>query len=247
MKKGSIWSKSKKWSSQICNSKKAYTLAKDGKAASRLCRLLPGFTLAEVLITLGIIGIVAALTIPTLVSKYQKHVVETRLKKFYSTMNEAIKLSEMENGDKKEWEFETDNNPYSEATLRKFYEEYFAKYLKNVRVEYNKVSDDGGLDIFFADGSVVQIEYGGKDYTYCINEKRLKKYKMEYGKECFMFGFYPTAINYKAEYRNKGIEPYVPHTWDHTREGLFICGGLCYTKLIQLNNWTIPEDYPIKF
>ena len=29
------------------------------------------FTLAEVLITLGIIGVVAAMTIPTLISKYQ--------------------------------------------------------------------------------------------------------------------------------------------------------------------------------
>ena len=31
-----------------------------------------GFTLAEVLITLGIIGIVAALTIPALIGNYQK-------------------------------------------------------------------------------------------------------------------------------------------------------------------------------
>ena len=39
------------------------------------------FTLAEVLITLGIIGIVAALTIPNVTSKYRKKVVETELKK----------------------------------------------------------------------------------------------------------------------------------------------------------------------
>ncbi len=32
------------------------------------------FTLAEVLITLAIIGIVAALTIPTLISNYQKKI-----------------------------------------------------------------------------------------------------------------------------------------------------------------------------
>lgn len=42
------------------------------------------FTLAETLITLGIIGVVAGLTIPTLISNYRKHVVETRLEKFYS-------------------------------------------------------------------------------------------------------------------------------------------------------------------
>ena len=42
-----------------------------------------GFTLAEVLITLGIIGVVAALTIPSLMTAYNKHITETRLKKFF--------------------------------------------------------------------------------------------------------------------------------------------------------------------
>ena len=36
------------------------------------------FTLAEVLITLGIIGVVAALTLPTLIENHNKRVVETR-------------------------------------------------------------------------------------------------------------------------------------------------------------------------
>ena len=42
------------------------------------------FTLAEVLITIGIIGIVAAMTIPTLISKNQKRVIEAKLKEDYS-------------------------------------------------------------------------------------------------------------------------------------------------------------------
>ena len=49
--------------------------------------LLPGkkilaFTLAEVLITLGIIGIVAAMTIPTLMSKYRKEDTLPNIKRF---------------------------------------------------------------------------------------------------------------------------------------------------------------------
>src|SRR5574344_2121057 len=43
------------------------------------------FTLAEVLIVLGIIGVVAAFTIPTLMNKVQKHEYVVGLKKAYST------------------------------------------------------------------------------------------------------------------------------------------------------------------
>ena len=53
----------------------------------------PGFTLAEVLITLGIIGVVAAMTIPSIVQKQNQKEATSRLKKFYSTMSQAIMLS----------------------------------------------------------------------------------------------------------------------------------------------------------
>ena len=48
------------------------------------------FTLAEVLITLGIIGIVATMTIPTLLANYQKKVTATRLKTSYSKMMQVL-------------------------------------------------------------------------------------------------------------------------------------------------------------
>jgi len=56
------------------------------------------FTLAEVLITLGIIGVVAALTIPTLMANYQKVQYITGLKKAYAEVTEALKLMANENG-----------------------------------------------------------------------------------------------------------------------------------------------------
>lgn len=59
---------------------------------------LKGFTLAEVLITLGVIGIVAALTLPTIMQHYKKQEATARLKKFVSTMEQAIMLSELDNG-----------------------------------------------------------------------------------------------------------------------------------------------------
>lgn len=50
------------------------------------------FTLAEVLITLGIIGVVAAMTIPTLVKNYEKTQAESQLRKTYSQLSQFFKL-----------------------------------------------------------------------------------------------------------------------------------------------------------
>lgn len=63
-----------------------------------------GFTLAEVLITLGVIGIVAALTIPNLINGYQKKVAVTRLKTSYSLLTQAITAAKAQHGDIINWE-----------------------------------------------------------------------------------------------------------------------------------------------
>ena len=51
-----------------------------------------GFSLAEVLITLGIIGVVAAMTIPNLMAKYQKRSNALKWRKAYATITQAVKL-----------------------------------------------------------------------------------------------------------------------------------------------------------
>ena len=58
---------------------------------SRLAAKKAAFTLAEVLITLSIIGVVAAITLPTLIQNYQKTVWVNQLKKTYSSLNEGFK------------------------------------------------------------------------------------------------------------------------------------------------------------
>jgi prepilin-type N-terminal cleavage/methylation domain-containing protein len=62
-----------------------------------------GFTLAEVLITLGIVGIVAALTLPGLVTSYKERVVVTKLKKAYSALSQAYLLAQQEHGEVSGW------------------------------------------------------------------------------------------------------------------------------------------------
>lgn len=56
------------------------------------------FTLAEVLIVLAIIGVVAAMTIPTLLNNYDKTAYITALKKFYSNTNQVLSLMAADNG-----------------------------------------------------------------------------------------------------------------------------------------------------
>ena len=49
-----------------------------------------GFTLAEVLVTLGIIGVVSAMTVPTLMQNYQRKSYVTQLHKVYNELSQAL-------------------------------------------------------------------------------------------------------------------------------------------------------------
>ena len=62
------------------------------------------FTLAEVLITLGIIGAVAVLTIVPLVKNYQEKVLVNRLKETYSMLSRAHQMAVVANGDPESWD-----------------------------------------------------------------------------------------------------------------------------------------------
>lgn len=61
--------------------------------------LRPAFTLAEVLIVLGIIGIIAQMTIPTLMNNVNDAQYKTGLKVIFSSLNQAITMVKMDNGD----------------------------------------------------------------------------------------------------------------------------------------------------
>lgn len=62
-----------------------------------------GFTLAEVLITLTIIGIVAAITIPVLSQNANERATVTALKKAFSVLTNAYNLAVQENGTPDNW------------------------------------------------------------------------------------------------------------------------------------------------
>ena len=112
------------------------------------------FTLAEVLITLGIIGIVAAMTIPTLIANYQKKQTVSKLKQTYSIISQALTMAQAEHGDTTTWEvngiYDTPTaspNFSKEDTIKNFVTKYFIPYLKVAKdygyTQYTKIGYDG--------------------------------------------------------------------------------------------------------
>ena len=84
-----------------------------------------GFTLAEVLITLVIVGVVAALTISPLVNTYVESSTVAKVKKGLSILGQAKKLAEAQNGSIEGWDF---GEGYSAETNLQFWN-YLKPYI----------------------------------------------------------------------------------------------------------------------
>ena len=131
------------------------------------------FTLAEVLITLGIIGVVAAMTLPALIQKNNDRVTITKLKKFMSVMNSAN-----ENGPIESWNLVASDydeelgssTPEGKEGKDAFLKKYILPYVKyssyclytdSTCKEYDRYSLDGTSfsswvnRVVLADGSVL--------------------------------------------------------------------------------------------
>lgn len=98
------------------------------------------FTLAEVLITLGILGVVIAMTLPALITNYQKKQFSAQLKKAYSTFSQALMLSQEFNGPSNTWWTLEPSSTYEENL--KYFELYWKPYLKIIQM-CEKMSDCG--------------------------------------------------------------------------------------------------------
>ena len=79
-----------------------------------------GFTLAEILITLGIIGVVTAMTIPTVITNYKATRLKSQFLKSYSTIQQVFKRMQDD-------EISTDPNSYTDgASFYKVFASYIA-------------------------------------------------------------------------------------------------------------------------
>ncbi len=88
------------------------------------------FTLAEVLITLGIIGVVTALTIPTLMANYKKSVAKNQFKKTYSTITNAFNQAVQELGEN----IGCSEKNYSRSDRSEACKELWNEFVKNLNV-----------------------------------------------------------------------------------------------------------------
>jgi len=230
-----------------------------------------GFTLAEVLITLGIIGVVAALTLPTLIKKYQQHVTITQLKKAYSELNQAIKFSEAEYGDIENWDWEQNSLD--------FFNQYFSRYIKikesklnNQNITYYNISGTPQTSLgvmAHKDNSYAITTNSG--YQIILNNRDINYYAgLYYGNLCLYIDINgikkPNTLGKDVFtfYIIKNSKKLLPASWDDGKNENPItdrnvlkngpssfnyqCNkngiGLWCGALIMQDGWKIAPDYP---
>lgn len=112
------------------------------------------FTLAEVLITLVVIGVIAALTISPLINTYVESSTVSKVKKTLSILGQAKKLAEVQNGSIEGWNF---NAGYTFQNVSDFW-----NYLK----PHITVSKDCGNSTGCYDVDVYKLNGSPNDTSY---------------------------------------------------------------------------------
>ena len=117
---------------------------------------LRGFTLAEVLITLAIIGVVAAISIPSVISNTQQQEFKTGLRKAVSVLNSAITMNMAIDGE----------SPYDNANIFGYLTRHMNVIKTTSRREYEyrlvggSAALSGNAAFYTADGMVFELRAG---------------------------------------------------------------------------------------
>ena len=125
-------------------------------------QLYSGFTLAEVLITLGIIGVVAAMTLPTLNQKLSDQKNMSSLKKAYSILQQATLLVISEHEAPEYWTIE-DNDQELVNTIYNYYKPHF-----NMMRECQNSSGCWGYPTKYLNGNVYWSAHNTSWYQYAF-------------------------------------------------------------------------------
>lgn len=121
-----------------------------------------GFTLAEVLITLAIIGVVATLTLPALMTNTQEQQAKTALKKGINTLTEAAQMHQAIAGvDYSSFSSsQTTGSGEDEASLYRLLADRASINFKEsgTGTKLGKVNNSGNFVVFFRDGSALSFK-----------------------------------------------------------------------------------------
>lgn len=147
-----------------------------------------GFTLAELLITFAIIGVVATLTIPRLITTYDEKIKITQVKKVYSQLSNAFSMASLEHGNVTEWFGDGEYGMYIPAT----HQLVANNFIKHLRLSENcvgmtaaQVAQKCGFSgnanptmnafVVLADGVLVSFRVWGINcnYTYYLNDTNI--------------------------------------------------------------------------
>lgn len=195
------------------------------------------FTLAEVLITMSIVGVVAALTIPTLHYQKTKKEYSTKLKNFFSKMDNAVLEMQVEKGSFRDMKKPT------EATKIAWYMDNIDPYMGH---DYVK-----GKRVYFKDGSYFSINNigGCQDMVYDVNGEKKPN---STGKDQFRFLYcfddnnriqwFGNAEVFFGTYGSGMHSMSRPEMISKCRSNKHYC-----SKLLQNDLWEFKDDYPIKF
>lgn len=214
---------------------------------------IKAFTLAETLITLAIIGVVAALTIPTVIKNYQKNQTVKRLKVGYQMLQEAMNRAIVDHGPTKNWYFGTSDFGTTKPYI--FLNTYLAPYLRvqrqcGYKTKFDSknckgIKDEYGLSsVILANSMVLYVRAdtgtNGMEVQLDINGK---KGPFKAGKDLFIFNI--------SSGSNK-IRPRTPSTWSNGSDNCVkdYHGNTpawqnwsCAYKIIR-DGWQIKDDYP---
>ena len=206
------------------------------------------FTLAEVLITLGIIGVVAAMTMPTLITNYQKRATVAKLKRAYSVIKQAYLTSYDQVGDLRSYEiralgkesyFKTYWAPYIQATYCNSFSEcgYASsdKPWKNTNGRPVGTYSSRYIVFYTNDGFLYGINF---ESGYVMVDINGPKGPNQFGKDVFEFDKISDA---------KGNNLYLGCYDDSDSRLSSMCSrnnGMCCAEKIRRDGWKITKDYP---
>lgn len=149
------------------------------------------FTLAEVLITLGIIGVVAALTMPSLIAKHQKQVWATQLKKDVNFILNTLNGMKAENlvDSLRYTPYIVEDNSNEWYTYYSFNSTELEKRLKTINKVSIVHSDDTSREKEYyalSDGSCVNFDGGVYESLAYFIDVNCQKGPNKYGRDSFV-------------------------------------------------------------